>query len=68
LLQEHFADKYVQQAKKTRFTLTCPSFLRLKKFIKKNNFDQTGMNVVDLGGSPEVGHNIAVELVGKLAW
>mgnify|MGYP003668938395 FL=1 len=49
-LQEHFADKYVQQAKKQG--LRSRAVFKIEEIHQKDNLIRLGMNVVDLGAAP----------------
>jgi 23S rRNA (uridine2552-2'-O)-methyltransferase len=61
-LQEHFADKYVQQAKKQG--LRSRAIFKIEEIHQKDNLIKLGMNVVDLGAAPGGWSQYAVELVG----
>ncbi|MEP7703302.1 23S rRNA (uridine(2552)-2'-O)-methyltransferase RlmE [Paraglaciecola sp. 25GB23A] len=61
-LQEHFADKYVQQAKKQG--LRSRAVFKIEEIHQKDNLIRLGMNVVDLGAAPGGWSQYAVELVG----
>jgi 23S rRNA (uridine2552-2'-O)-methyltransferase len=62
-LQEHFADKYVQQAKKQG--LRSRAVFKIEEIHQKDNLIRPGMNVVDLGAAPGGWSQYAVELVGE---
>ncbi|MDP5040403.1 MAG: 23S rRNA (uridine(2552)-2'-O)-methyltransferase, partial [Paraglaciecola sp.] len=49
-LQEHFADKYVQQAKKQG--LRSRAVFKIEEIHQKDNLIREGMTVVDLGAAP----------------
>ncbi|EMH9442138.1 23S rRNA (uridine(2552)-2'-O)-methyltransferase RlmE [Proteus mirabilis] len=49
-LQEHFSDKYVQQAKKKGFRSR--AWFKLEEIQQSDNIFKPGMTVVDLGAAP----------------
>jgi 23S rRNA (uridine2552-2'-O)-methyltransferase len=61
-LEEHFADKYVQQAKKQG--LRSRAVFKIEEIHQKDNLIKLGMNVVDLGAAPGGWSQYAVDLVG----
>ncbi|MGO4894043.1 23S rRNA (uridine(2552)-2'-O)-methyltransferase RlmE [Flavobacterium sp. W21_SRS_FM6] len=61
-LQEHFADKYVQQAKKQG--LRSRAVFKIEEIHQKDNLIREGMTVVDLGAAPGGWSQYAANLVG----
>lgn len=61
-LQEHFADKYVQQAQKQG--LRSRAVFKIEEIHQKDNLIKQGMTVVDLGAAPGGWSQYAVGLVG----
>lgn len=61
-LQEHFADKYVQQAKKQG--LRSRAVFKIEEIHQKDNLIREGMTVVDLGAAPGGWSQYATELAG----
>lgn len=62
-LQEHFADKYVQQAKKQG--LRSRAVFKIEEIHQKDNLIRPGMTVVDLGAAPGGWSQYAADLVGE---
>ncbi|KXI30597.1 23S rRNA (uridine(2552)-2'-O)-methyltransferase RlmE [Paraglaciecola hydrolytica] len=61
-MQEHFADKYVQQAQKQG--LRSRAVFKIEEIHQKDNLIRNGMTVVDLGAAPGGWSQYAVNLVG----
>ena len=61
-MQEHFADKYVQQAQKQG--LRSRAVFKIEEIHQKDNLIRQGMTVVDLGAAPGGWSQYAVNLVG----
>ncbi len=65
-LQEHFSDKYVQQAQKKG--LRSRAWFKLDEIQQSDKLFKPGMTVVDLGAAPVVGHNMwSPKLAAKAA-
>ena len=61
-MQEHFADKYVQQAQKQG--LRSRAVFKIEEIHQKDNLIRQGMTVVDLGAAPGGWSQYASNLVG----
>ncbi|AKC32598.1 23S rRNA (uridine(2552)-2'-O)-methyltransferase RlmE [Candidatus Pantoea carbekii] len=61
-LQEHYSDKYVQQAKKKK--LRSRAWFKLEEIQKKERLLKSGMRVVDLGATPGSWSQYAQKQVG----
>lgn len=65
-LQEHFSDKYVQQAQKKG--LRSRARFKLDEIQQSDKLFKPGMTVVDLGAARVVGHNMwSPKLAAKAA-
>ncbi|HGN0410617.1 TPA: 23S rRNA (uridine(2552)-2'-O)-methyltransferase RlmE [Proteus mirabilis] len=62
-LQEHFSDKYVQQAKKKGFRSR--AWFKLEKIQQSDNIFKPGMTVVDLGAAPGGWSQYVVQQLGN---
>ncbi|HGN1854334.1 TPA: 23S rRNA (uridine(2552)-2'-O)-methyltransferase RlmE [Proteus mirabilis] len=62
-LQEHFSDKYVQQAKKKGFRSR--AWFKLKEIQQSDNIFKPGMTVVDLGAAPGGWSQYVVQQLGN---
>lgn len=62
-LQEHFNDRFVQQAKKEGFRSR--AVYKLLEIQEKDRILKPGMSVVDLGAAPGGWSQIAVKIVGS---
>ena len=62
-MQEHFADKYVQQAQKQG--LRSRAVFKIEEIHQKDNLIRPGMTVVDLGAAPGGWSQYASNLVGN---
>lgn len=55
-LQEHFSDKYVQEAQKKG--LRSRAWFKLDEIQQSDKLFKPGMTVVDLGAAPGAGHSM----------
>jgi 23S rRNA (uridine2552-2'-O)-methyltransferase len=62
-LQEHFSDKYVQQAKKKGFRSR--AWFKLEEIQQSDNIFKPGMTVVDLGAAPGGWSQYVVQQLGS---
>ena len=62
-LQEHFSDKYVQQAKKKGFRSR--AWFKLEEIQQSDNIFKPGMTVVDLGAAPGGWSQYVVQQLGN---
>ncbi|MBG2914910.1 23S rRNA (uridine(2552)-2'-O)-methyltransferase RlmE [Proteus cibarius] len=62
-LQEHFSDKYVQQAQKKGFRSR--AWFKLEEIQQSDNIFKPGMTVVDLGAAPGGWSQYVVQQLGK---
>ncbi|OAT27124.1 23S rRNA (uridine(2552)-2'-O)-methyltransferase RlmE [Proteus myxofaciens] len=62
-LQEHFSDKYVQQAKKKGFRSR--AWFKLDEIQQSDNIFKPGMTVVDLGAAPGGWSQYVVQQLGS---
>ena len=62
-LQEHFSDKYVQQAKKKGFRSR--AWFKLEEIQQGDNIFKPGMTVVDLGAAPGGWSQYVVQQLGN---
>ncbi|MEQ4924102.1 23S rRNA (uridine(2552)-2'-O)-methyltransferase RlmE [Proteus hauseri] len=62
-LQEHFSDKYVQQAKKKGFRSR--AWFKLDEIQQSDNIFKPGMTVVDLGAAPGGWSQYVVQQLGN---
>lgn len=62
-LQEHFSDKYVQQAHKQG--LRSRAWFKLEEIQKTDRLFKQGMTVIDLGAAPGGWSQYVVDLIGK---
>ncbi|WP_275352471.1 23S rRNA (uridine(2552)-2'-O)-methyltransferase RlmE [Proteus mirabilis] len=62
-LQEHFSDKYVQQAKKKCFRSR--AWFKLEEIQQSDNIFKPGMTVVDLGAAPGGWSQYVVQQLGN---
>ncbi|HBC6256668.1 23S rRNA (uridine(2552)-2'-O)-methyltransferase RlmE [Proteus mirabilis] len=62
-LQEHFSDKYVQQAKKKGFRSR--AWFKLEEIQQSDNIFKLGMTVVDLGAAPGGWSQYVVQQLGN---
>ncbi|MCK9780261.1 MULTISPECIES: 23S rRNA (uridine(2552)-2'-O)-methyltransferase RlmE [Enterobacterales] len=62
-LQEHFSDKYVQQAQKKGFRSR--AWFKLEEIQKSDNIFKPGMTVVDLGAAPGGWSQYVVQQLGS---
>ncbi len=64
-LQEHFSDKYVQQAQKKG--LRSRAWFKLDEIQQSDKIFKPGMTIVDLGAAPVVGRNMRSRRSATLA-